>query len=250
VRDAADSVRRNDDAMRGRLRVSVPPLQSASFHAMVNAFVVRHPQVSLQIHVSAQRVDLVGGGYDLALRAGGAFDPGLVVRMLARSRSIAVASPEYLARRGTPKRARDLRDHTCILGFERGEVVNHYWPLRSGSTVRIDGPLATNQLEGVLAAVSAGIGIGMLPLFLAAPAMRSGALTSVLHGVLGGPIHIGVVYPERELVPAPMRAFIDELVAWGRTEFVALGELETQCKEHEDARATARAGGKRTKRRG
>jgi DNA-binding transcriptional LysR family regulator len=230
VREAAASVRGEHGSVRGRLRVSVPPMASESFHALVNDFLIRHPDVEMHVHASPQRADLIAGGFDLALRAGGLLDPGLVARSLARSRSVAVASPEYLARRGTPKRVRELRDHACLLGFERGEVPGHYWPLRSGSTVRVDGPLATNEISGLLSAAIAGLGIAVLPLFFVAPAIAAGTLMPVLAEQIGGPVQIAVVYPERELVPPLVRTFIDELVLWGRQEFVGLAELEQKCR--------------------
>jgi DNA-binding transcriptional LysR family regulator len=234
VREAAASVRGIDGAMRGRLRISVPPLANASFDALINDFLARFPDVQLHVHASAQHADLLGGGFDLALRAGGAIDPGLVARPLARSRSLAVASPTYLARRGTPKRARDLREHACLLGFDRGIVPNHYWPLRNGSTVRVDGPFASNEPTALQAAVLAGHGIALLPLFFVAAAIHAGQLVAVLPAQVGGQVQIAVVYPERELVPPIVRAFVDELVAWGRKEFVALAEIEGKCTQHAD----------------
>lgn len=236
VRDAADSVRTVDGALRGRLRVSVPPMASASFDAMVDGFLLRHPDVRIQIHSTSVHADLVTGGFDLALRASAELDPGLVARPLARSRTIAVASPEYLARRGMPRRARDLVGHACLLGFDRGEMPNHYWPLARGRTMRVDGPLATNELGGLMSAASAGLGIALLPLFLVATAIRDGALRPVLPEIVGGRVQIAVVYPDRELVPQVVRAFIDELIEWGRHAFVELNELEAKCQGHEAAR--------------
>ncbi|MBC8066953.1 MAG: LysR family transcriptional regulator [Deltaproteobacteria bacterium] len=232
VREAAASVRGVEGSMRGRLRISVPPLANESFHALVNDFLGRFPEVQLHVHASTQHVDLLEGGFDLALRAGGALDPGLVARPLARSRSLAVASPGYLARRGTPKRARDLREHACLLGFDRGIVPSHYWPLRNGSTLRVDGPFASNEPTGLQAAAVAGHGIALLPLFFAAPALATGQLVAVLPERVGGQVQIAVVYAERELVPQIVRVFVDELVAWGRKEFVALAEIEAKCPKH------------------
>lgn len=246
VREAAASVRGVDGSMRGRLRISVPPMASKSFDALVNDFLSRFPDVQLHVHASAQHADLLAGGFDLALRAGGALDPGLVARPLARSRSLAVASPEYLARRGRPKRARDLRDHACLLGFDRGVLPSHYWPLRSGATVRVDGPLASNEPTALQSAAIAGHGIAVLPLFFVAHAIESGQLVAVLPEHVGGQVQIAVVYPERELVPPIVRVFVDELVAWGRKEFVALGDIEAKCPNAAAEKRSARPRRRRT----
>src|SRR6185295_338080 len=69
VHHAEASVRRTDDAVRGELRVSVPPLLDSSFAAMICDFVRRYPEVRLHVHSSTQHVDLLRGGYDVALRA-------------------------------------------------------------------------------------------------------------------------------------------------------------------------------------
>ena len=101
VRDAELSVQRTD-AVRGRLRISVPPV-TPMFQGLLCDFIERYPDVRLEVHASARHVDLIAEGYDLALRAGVAPDSGLVGRTLYRQRLTAVASPAYLARRGTPQ---------------------------------------------------------------------------------------------------------------------------------------------------
>src|SRR6187401_3169377 len=70
VREAAASVRGAEGSMRGRLRISVPPMANASFDALVNDFLARFPEVQLHVHAATQHADLLAGGFDLALRAG------------------------------------------------------------------------------------------------------------------------------------------------------------------------------------
>ncbi|MFO7178144.1 MAG: LysR substrate-binding domain-containing protein [Pseudomonadota bacterium] len=77
-------------------------------------------ETDLQLHFSTEFVDLRGGGFHLALRGGGTLEEGLVARTLVRMPLIAVAAPAYLRAHGTPKAARDLRHHRCLLGFARG----------------------------------------------------------------------------------------------------------------------------------
>ena len=108
VNQAQASIRLKDDVMRGDLRVSVPPIVDESFQAMITSFANEHPEVRMQIDFSTRLVDLLREGYDVALRASRELQPGLVARTVSRSMSIAVASPEYLARHGTPRTVRDL----------------------------------------------------------------------------------------------------------------------------------------------
>jgi DNA-binding transcriptional LysR family regulator len=115
--------------------------------------------------------------------------------------------------------------------------------LRNGSTVRVDGPFASNEPTGLQSAAIAGRGIALIPLFFAVAALEAGQLVTVLPKQVGGQVQIAVVYPERELVPPIVRAFVDELVAWGRKEFVALAEIEGKCTQH--AAAQKRGAGRR-----
>ncbi|MDB4928593.1 MAG: LysR family transcriptional regulator, partial [Myxococcaceae bacterium] len=121
VRDAEASVRRSDEAVRGVLRVSAPPLNSLQFGAMIADFIGRYPDVRLELDLTTRHVDFAAGAYDVAIRAAAQLPPGLIARHLARTRLAVVASPEYLARRGTPKRSTDLAKHACLVGFALGE---------------------------------------------------------------------------------------------------------------------------------
>ncbi|MDI3289949.1 LysR family transcriptional regulator [Polyangium sp. 15x6] len=213
VHHAEASVRKTDDAVRGELRVSVPPMTGTSFSAMICDFARRYPEVRIHVHSTTQHVDLQRGGYDVALRATTALEPGLVARTLAREPTLAVASPAYLEAHGTPRNRRDLRHHRCLMGFARGELPQTQWPF-SGGKFQVEGALFANDVYLLCDAALEGLGIALLPLILAHPHLESGALVHVLPGALQGESHIAVVYPEREFMPPQVRAFIDALVAW------------------------------------
>jgi DNA-binding transcriptional LysR family regulator len=218
LRQAEESVRRADDVVRGALRVSLPPLADRGLEAAVCEFARRHPAVRLHAHVSTRHVDLWRDGYDVAVRGGSAIEPGLVGRTLARTTLVAVASPAYLAERGEPRSARDLRRHRCLLGFARGEVPQTHWPLAGGGKVRVEGALASNELALLREAALRGLGVALLPEpFVAAPLAR-GELVRVLAGVVESDSRFVAVYPEREFVPPQVRAFVDAMVAWARSD--------------------------------
>jgi DNA-binding transcriptional LysR family regulator len=221
VRLAEQSVRMTDDVVRGDLRVSVPPMMSASFHAMLCAFAARYPELRVHVDTSNQRVDLLRGGYDVALRASSQIEPGLVARTLFRDPMIAVASPAYLADRGTPRTQRDLRTHRCLLGFARGELSETHWPMVSGGKLHVDGAFFSNDIDLLCDAAVGGLGIALLPRNLVAPHLASGALVQVLAGVVGAEMQIALVYPERTFLPPQVRAFIDAVAAWVPGELAA-----------------------------
>lgn len=218
VGDAVASVQRRDLVPRGLLRVSVPPLGGGGIGAPVARFLAANPEVRLELFAATRLVDLVADGFDVALRATSALPPGLVARNIARTRVVAVASPSYLARAGTPRRATDLTSHRCLSGFARGEHPSVEWPLVRGGAVRIEPVLATNDVSVLRDSALGGVGIALLPLLMVHDDLASGALVPVLPRVLGDETQVALVYPDRELVSPAARAFIDLVAAWARDD--------------------------------
>lgn len=218
VSHAEASVRREGDAMRGDLRVSVPPMMHPSFFALINQFAAAHPEVRLHVHFSTALVDLRRDGYDVALRASGRMEPGLIARKLSRAQLIAVAAPKYLAERGVPRRAKDLRAHRCLMGFARGELPASHWPLASGGEVHVEGVFFSNDMWLLCDAAVRGLGVALLPVMVVRHLLASGALQQVLEGIVEADGQVAVVYPEREFVPPQVRAFVAAVVAWAAEE--------------------------------
>lgn len=218
VTQAEASIRRTDDAIRGDLRVSVPPIRSKTFSDMICAFIEKYPEVRLSIHYSTQLVDLLRGGYDVAIRATSDLEPGLVARTLIRDRIVAVASPAYLKKHGEPRSVRDLRKHRCLMGFARGELPQTQWTTFDGSKVHVDGVFFSNEISQLAEAAERGLGIAYIPMMLVRPYLENGELVIVLPGMLEVESRVSVVYAEREFVPPQVRAFVDTIIAWAPTE--------------------------------
>ncbi|WP_394827386.1 LysR family transcriptional regulator [Pendulispora albinea] len=213
VRDAEASIRRTDATIRGELRVSVPPTTEESFFAMIGAFAKEHPNVRLHVHFASRFVDLRRDGYDVALRAARDIEPGLVARTLLRSKLIAVASPEYVAEKGAPRRKSDLKKHRCLMGFAHGDLPQTHWPV-SGGMVHVEGAFFSNNIRLLADAALRGLGIAFLDGRILQPYLQSGALVQVLPGIIEANVRLAVVYLERELVPAHVRAFVNAVIAW------------------------------------
>ncbi len=218
VAHAEASVRQTDHAVRGDLRVSVPPIVSASFYALLCRFSERYPAVRLHVFFSTQHVDLRKGAYDVALRASAELEPGLMARNLARVSIVAVASPAYLERHGTPRTVSELKQHRCLLGFARGELPQSHWPLAGGGKISVEGALVSNDINMLCEAAIQGLGIAMLPNIAAQLALASGALVQVLPEQLVADSRIALVYLEREFVPPQVRAFVDTVAEWASDE--------------------------------
>ncbi|MCW3610616.1 LysR family transcriptional regulator [Burkholderia cenocepacia] len=221
VRLAEQSVRMTDDVVRGDLRVSVPPMANVSLNAMLCEFAARYPALRVHVHASSQHVDILHGGYDVALRASSQIQPGLIARTLFRDPVIAVAAPAYLADHGTPCTQHDLRTHRCLLGFARGELPQSHWPLVSGGKIHVDGAFFSNDIALLCEAAVSGLGIALLPRNLVSPHLESGALVQVLAGAVGAEMQIALVYPERTFLPPQVRAFIDAVAAWVARDLAA-----------------------------
>ncbi len=225
-----------DAELRGTIRIAVPPMLDRSFNALVVDFAREHPHVQLQVNVATRHVDLLREGYDLALRAANDLDAGLVARMVARAPIVALASPAYLRRRGAPKRVQDLASHDCLLGFARGEVPLTHWPLVRGGRVAVRGSFLSNDVSLLADAALRGLGVALLPTMLVGGLVTRGDLVEVLPGVVGAESRVAIVYPERELLPPQVRAFLDVLIAWAPG---AIASISTKCVEAAPERAQA-----------
>ncbi|HEX3852097.1 MAG TPA: LysR family transcriptional regulator [Polyangiaceae bacterium] len=212
VSQAEASIRRPGDAISGDLRVSLPPMTQPRFLDTIAEFVEAYPQVRLHVLFSSRMVDLRREGYDVALRAAAQLEPGLVARTIARTSLVGVASPRYLAERGEPKKLSDLRRHRCLMGFARGELPQAHWA--SGrSKVSLDGAFSSNSPELLCRLSARGQGIALVPAVVAAGYLERGELVPVLPHLLRIEGRVALVYPERDLVPAQVRAFIDWMAA-------------------------------------
>jgi DNA-binding transcriptional LysR family regulator len=248
VRHAEASVQNTDDAMRGDLRVSVPPFSNASFYRLVLRFAAKYPAVRVQIHFSSRIVDLARGEYDVALRASSSFAPGLVARPVARDRVLAVASARYLEAHGTPRTVRELRGHRCLLGFARGEIPDSHWPLADGGSVSVEGALFSNEPKLLFGAALQHQGIALLPGLLVSEFLASRRLVHVLPGIVEARSMVAVVYPEREFVPPQVRAFADAVVAWAPRNLGLERPADEDCELEDDAATSARPRAKRARR--
>ena len=202
---------------RGRIRVACPTGVAGNMLAPVlPQFMARYPQVQVELEVSNRRVDVIGEGFDVALRVRTqpSGEDGLVMRSFAELCELLVASPGYLAANGAPLQAQDLARHQT-LSFE-GSGERHHWELRGpdGQSERVEHQprLICHNFQVLLDAAVAGLGIALIPESAAREAIGRGHLVPVLSGwsLPQGIFH--AVFPHRRgLLPA-VRGFIDFLV--------------------------------------
>jgi len=180
---------------------------------LVTAFLARCPNVSLEVDVSNRLVDLVGEHFDLAFRAAGERlkDSALVARKVGPAGMRLFASPEYLARRGTPRTARDLDEHAWVVFRKGGKVA-----LQGGGdavTVEVNGRLVADDFFFIREAAIAGAGLALLPSFLAEREVTAGRLVRVLPKLEAKTGAMWVVTPGGQL-PKRTVAFRDFAIEW------------------------------------
>ncbi|WP_176083709.1 LysR family transcriptional regulator [Martelella sp. HB161492] len=197
--------------VQGRLKVSAP----TSFGRLhiaphLGGFLNRHPELILELVLSDEFVDVVGGGFDLAIRIGELTDSSLVARKLAPVRRILCATPGYVERMGAPQTLAELDRHTCLPAHN-----GDFWRLEGPEgpvTLRPEGRLITNSSEVIREAVLAGNGIALRSTWDIGPELASGELIQILPAYeTGNKVSLSAVYPSRSFLPAKVRLFIDDL---------------------------------------
>ena len=194
----------------GPIRISAPLSFGIMYLAEALAdFAMLHPKIELDVEYDDRTVDLAAGGYDLAVRIGNLPDSALVARRIAPVRKVVAASPDYLDRRGRPQRPADLAAHD-VLYYQ-----HENWRFRVGDrweSVRGIPRMRANNGEVLRTMAAAGLGICILPSFIASPALQSGALEVILrdYPLEEGALH--AVMPPGRATTARVRALVDFLV--------------------------------------
>ena len=173
-------------------------------------FALAYPRVELDVEFEDRTVDLAAGGYDMAIRIGRLADSSLIARRIAPVRKHVVGSHAYFAEHGRPERPADLANHRILLyAHEQWRFeVNGRW-----ETIRTTPVLRSNNGDMLLAAAEAGLGLAMLPSFIAGRALERGTVEVPLvdYKIEEGALH--AVMPPGRAVTARVRALVDFLVA-------------------------------------
>lgn len=214
VEEAENAATSSAAVPRGTLRVATS-IGFGVWHLdrAVARYLQRHPGVGVEISLSERMVDLVEEGFDVAVRVAAQIDPGHVARRLSRVRTLACASPGYLAKHGVPGSPEDLSEHNCLTYAHRNW--QDEWRFRRAGVerrVRISGNLRGNNGNMVVNAAVDGLGVVLEPDFLVYEALRAGQLVRILPDWETDQLFVFAVYPNRKFLPPKVRTFIDFLV--------------------------------------
>lgn len=197
---------------RGLVRVAVPMTFGIVHVAPVLPdLLVQCPGLSIDLHLSDERIDLIENGIDVALRIGALADSSLKARKLADIPTLLVAAPAYLAARGEPRAPEDLSGHSCFAysNVERPDRWRMVTQDGREASVQPRGSLITNNGEAMLPALIAGQGIALLPEFILKRDLEAGRLAHILPEWSGPPIALHLVTPSSGPRPARVSAVID-----------------------------------------
>ncbi|MFM0204881.1 LysR family transcriptional regulator [Paraburkholderia fungorum] len=212
VEDAEQAMSLRRAGPRGLLRVSAP-MSFGMMHLspLIANFLREHDDVRFDMELSDRTVDVVGEGFDMAIRIGTLPDSTLIAQKLGDVRMVACCSPGYVRRRGAPRHPAELARHSCLL-YGHGGVVSWDFVVDGVSKgFEVEGPLRANNGELIRDAAVAGLGIVRLPDFIVAEALAGGQLVTVLEEFLPMAVTVYAVYPQHRQSSVAVRVFVEFL---------------------------------------
>jgi DNA-binding transcriptional LysR family regulator len=211
ARDAEEAATRSLASPRGVLRINAP-MSFGLLHVVpaLGSFAQTYPEVRVDLVLDDRLLDLVDGGFDLALRIGSLPDSALIAQRVGRSRNVLVAHPSYLASAGEPSTPSELSGHAALV-YSLSSTGARWAMARGGrsETVRVSGPLKANSSLALQQALLQGLGIARIPRFIVGEDLARGRLVQVLPAWSLPEQGIHALMSAREHVPQKTRAFID-----------------------------------------
>ncbi|SFG49669.1 transcriptional regulator, LysR family [Novosphingobium sp. CF614] len=203
------------EAPSGLVRMTAPmSFGTKQLAPLLPGFLATYPGVTLDLHLSDAREDLIAGGYDLAVRIAALEDSSLRARRLSAIRRPIVAAPAYLERNGSPSHPRDLErfDGVCYANVASRDVWHLHHVTLGKWDVRVRARVITNNADVIVPALVAGQGVAIQPEFSIKRELEEGKLVEILPGWSLEPISLYIVTPPSSLRPARARVLIDYLV--------------------------------------
>jgi len=190
----------------GNIRITMPVTYGEEvIIPIINDFLIKHPDIKVEMYLTNHRVDLLNDGYDLAIRLGQLKNSIFVAQKLATRTHYVCASPDYVKKHGFPSTLKELKNHNCLLGS-----VEHWQFNVSGKTEhhQVDGRIRCNSGYGLTDAALRGIGLVQLPDYYVQQHIDSGALVVLLEKYQESEEGIWALYPDKNYLPTKIRKLI------------------------------------------
>ncbi|CAM3402842.1 LysR family transcriptional regulator [Psychrobacter glaciei] len=203
---------------QGRIKLTAPVTYGEQqLLPLVNDFMVRYSDIEVTAFLSNQKMDLIDGGYDLAIRIGKLSDSTMMAKKLSRRTNFVCAAPAYLEKHGIPHSLSELSQHNCLLG------TRDYWhfiedgKIDSGKNtdkeknLRVSGSVQYNSGHSLVDAALKGLGIVQLPDYYVQQYLASGELVSLLDDYREPEESIWAIYPHNRHLSPKIRLLVDYL---------------------------------------
>lgn len=212
IEEANIAVTQMQNTPSGLLRITAPVLfGSTVLSTLIAEYMELHPQITVDLVLSDQNLDLIQDGIDMAFRVGQLEDSSHIGRHLGDVRAMLCASPDYLDKQTAPTHPDQLQEHMLLTAHQRKQ-----WQMTNAdneeASVSVKPRLTVNDIASLYTLTLAGAGISLLPMIIAAPAVRAGNLVTVLPdwSFDSAPIH--ALYPSNRHLSTKVRSFVDFII--------------------------------------
>ena len=217
IEEAQSRLTQSQQELRGRLKITVPiSFGRGSFIDFLAHFQKENPDLSIELVVTNQFLDLINENIDVAIRFGNLKNSSLIARKIGSSRRILVATEKYIKENSPIKTPKDLERHKCIL-FKATSNEENQWKLAHKEQriqVNVKGFSSGNDFNTIHELTLRDLGIGLIPEVYARPSIESGKLKQILSSWHSMPSPIYAVFQNRKLSPKKLQAFLSALSKW------------------------------------
>ena len=195
---------------QGRIKLTAPVTYGEQqLLPLVNDFMKHYPDIEVTAFLSNQKLDLIDGGYDLAIRIGKLPDSTMMAKKLSSRTNFVCAAPAYIEQYGTPQTLTDLKQHNCLLG------TLDYWQFQDAAKekkIRVTGSIRYNSGYSLMDAALKGLGIVQLPDYYVQKHLNTGALVSMLENYSEIEEGIWAIYPHNRQLSPKIRLLLEHLL--------------------------------------
>lgn len=200
--------------LAGLIRITAPTgFGSRELIQALGPFQQENPKVNIDLQLSDQRVDIIGGAFDFAVRFGKLADSSFIARKILNMRMVVIAAPAYLAEHGEPNHPSELLNHNCLL--QMSALNPEQWKFKVNSeltTYRVNGNFQANSPRATTHMALSGLGITMCPLYVVKEFINSGELKVLFADQEASDFSLYAIYPQNKKLPARVNALIVHLV--------------------------------------
>jgi len=212
IQEAEDSITGYSEEVRGTIKLTMPVV---SAQLVLNEALARfchdYPNVNVELSIDNSVVDIIGQGYDLAIRTALLEDSSLVAQRLIDSDWIVCASPTYLKNVGTPETPENLCNHNCLI-YQYEGTRSEQWAFKDKSGeyfIKVNGHFRSNNLNSLRQAALSDLGIAYLPKALIYKSLVNGDLVPILNGLTAKDLGIYAVYPRTRQPDKKLKLLIE-----------------------------------------